>query len=193
VTGPRRFAEGVEEAAGADGRELCGVADEDRLPAGFLDEAQDGSEDARLRHARLVDDEHRAVGEASLVARVEVEPVQRSTADPGGTGELVGGTAARRRSEDGNAGILEDAGEELEGGCLAGAGDSDGAEDPVGAEAAFADERALLGGEAKGSLVCFLPWEGAGRAGVSAGERQLEGLALDVKELAGREPRRPAG
>ena len=93
------FAEGREEAAGSDRRQLLRVADQDRLPLRLVDELEQRRERARLGHAGLVDDEHAAARQAALIPGVEEEAVQSAAPDPGGGGELVGGAAARRGTE----------------------------------------------------------------------------------------------
>ena len=138
-------AEGGEEAAGADGRELAGVADQDRLPAGLLDQLEQRREDARLRHAGLVDDQHAAARQTALALGVEEEPVHGRAADAGRGCELVGGAAARRGAEDGDAGLAVGRAEHAKCGRLSGAGDADDADDSVAAHARLAHERPLLG------------------------------------------------
>jgi hypothetical protein len=68
--------DGGEEPARADGGELLRVADEDRLPLRLLDEGEDAGEDARLRHPRLVDDEHAPPRETVVPLGVEQEAVE---------------------------------------------------------------------------------------------------------------------
>ncbi len=85
------FAEGGEEPAGADRRQLLRVADQERLPLRPLDELEQRREHPRLGHAGLVDDEHAAARETALALGVEQQPVQGAAGDAGAGGELVGG------------------------------------------------------------------------------------------------------
>ena len=137
-----------EEPARADGGELVRVADQDRLPVRLLDEVEHGREDARLGHAGLVDDEHasRAAGRRrvrasssrrwSVVGGMPVSSWSFSAATPDGA-------APMHR----DARLREDLGDGVGGGRLAGAGESDDADDAARARRDLAHHRLLLGGE----------------------------------------------
>jgi hypothetical protein len=180
LEGAEPRAEGGEEAARADCGELSGIADEDRLTAGLVDQAQERGEHPRLRHPRFVDDRDGAPREAAVPASVEQEPMHGRAANAGGGGELVGRVAARCRPEHGDAPVGVHSGEDAESGRLAGAGDADDAHDPVGSEARRLDESQLLvrqgGGGVDGDLR---------RVSALAAERELERLPLDPGDVTG--------
>ena len=133
-----------EEAARADRGELVRVADQDRLAARLLDELEHGREDARLGHAGLVDDEHRAGRQAAAGARLVEQPVERRRGDAGLVLELLGGNAGRRRAEHRDAGLREHLRDGVGGGRLAGAGEPDDADDAARARRDLAHHRLLL-------------------------------------------------
>jgi hypothetical protein len=58
-----------EQPACPDGWKLVRIADEDRLSVRLFDQFENGGEDTRLRHARLVDDEDGAGRQAFAVTR----------------------------------------------------------------------------------------------------------------------------
>ena len=136
-----------EEAAGADGRELLRIADQDRLPLRLLDQLEHRREHARLRHRGLVDDEHGRVRQAALAAGVLEQPVERRGGDAGLVLELLGGDAGRCRAEDVDAHVGEDLRDGVRGGRLARAGQPDDAHDAVLARRDLADHPLLLRGE----------------------------------------------
>ena len=78
--------------------------------------------------------------------------MEGGASDAGDGGELVGGAAARRRPDHREPGRLVGLVEDAEGGGLAGAGDADDADDPVGSQGGLADERPLLAGERRPPL-----------------------------------------
>jgi hypothetical protein len=185
--------QGWVEAAGADGRELGGVADQDRLSLRALDELEDRCEHACFGHARLVDDEHAAVWQAFGSVGVEQEPVQGAARDPGRDLELVGGAAARRCADYRHVALGVDLVERVQGGGLAGAGDTGDADDAVTAERGPMHEPLLL---ARQLAVKERPQHsspvGGGRADITAVDPKLERVAFDLEQLARCEPRRPA-
>jgi hypothetical protein len=126
--------------------------------------------------------------------RVEQEPVQRRAGDASRPGELVGGTAARRCSEYRDAAFAVRVGERAQRGGLAGTGDADDADDPGAAARGVEDEVALLVGERllvdQSAEQHLSVW--ARRIRVASAERKVDCLALDLEQLAAREPRRPA-
>lgn len=132
--GAELLAEGRVEAAGADRRQLAGIADEDRLPAGCVDQLEQRREHARFCQARLVDDQDTAVGEPAVAVSLQEQPVQRAAWDAGGEHELVGGAAARRPTDDRNARLAVDVSERTQGRRLTRARDSDDAHDAVAAQ-----------------------------------------------------------
>lgn len=185
-------AEGGEEAAGTDGRKLAGVADQDRLRPGVVDQAEKRREDARLRHACFVDDQDAALRETALALGIEEEPVHCGAADARCGCELVGGAAAGRNAEDWDAcravGRVEDA----ECGCLSGARHANSADDAVAGHASHAHQSSLLVRESCTFFDESAPRSGVRRTDVASDQRDLECLALDLEQLAGREARRPS-
>ena len=136
-----------EEAAGADGRQLVRIADQDRLPLRLLDELEHGREHASLRHAGLVDDEHGPMRQSSLAAGMLEQSVQSRGGNAGLVLELLGGDAGRRRAENFDARVGEDLGDGMRGGRLARAGEPDDADDAAPARRDLAHHRLLLPGE----------------------------------------------
>ena len=186
------IAEPGVESARADGGELTGVTDEDRLPACLVDHAKQRREGARVTHAGLVDDQDAMTGEATVSGGVEKKAVEGGASDAGDTGELVGGAATRRRPDHRDPSRLVRLVEHAEGGGLSRTGDAGDADDPVGSQGGLADERALLAGQVgsrerltENRLVH------ARRIRAAAGESKLERRALELEQLARREPRRP--
>ena len=79
------FDDAGEEAAGADGGQLSGVADQDDLRLRLLDAFEQRGEDAGLGHSGLVDDDEAALGE-----RLLEEPVEGRRGNAGLVLQLLG-------------------------------------------------------------------------------------------------------
>src|SRR6266540_75136 len=133
--------------------------------------------------------------EAALAVRLEQQPVERAARDAGGLRELIGCATARSGTHDGQLALAMRVGEGPQRGRLAGAGGADDTDDPVRTGRGVEDEPALL--------VRELPrleertQEGLpvrlGSVAPAARDSELDGLALEREQLAGREPSRPAG
>ena len=102
---------GGRRAPGRDRRRRPPAAGPRRRPEaaspGPFDRTQERSEDARFGHPRLVDDQNAAVRESAVAVGVEEQPVQGAAGDARGVLKLVGGAAARRRSQHGGVDAAE--------------------------------------------------------------------------------------
>src|SRR5207237_218028 len=78
VAGELKWAEAVAErlveAAGANGRKLRRIADQEQFPLRAVDGVEERGEHARLRHPRLIHHQHAAMGEAAVTPGVEEKP-----------------------------------------------------------------------------------------------------------------------
>jgi hypothetical protein len=187
------LAERRVEAAGADRWQLERVTDKDRFPLGTLDLTEQGCEHARLGHPGLIDDQHTPGRQATVAGSVEQELVQGAARDPGRRLELVGGSAARRRTDHVHAACAVDLVERSQSGRLAGAGDADHTDDAVAAERRLANQPLLLTREVAAKEASEHGSAVRGRrADIAARTREGERLPFDLEQLPGREPCRSA-
>ena len=110
--------------------------------------------------------------------------------------ELVGGTAARRRPQNLDVDAAVGVDERAQRQRLPRAGDARDADDPVRAAGGLVDEHPLFPREVVPGQHQRLGQRSPLRRRdrhVAAGERELDRLPLHREQLAGREPRRPAG
>ena len=136
-----------EQAASTYRGELVGIADQDRLPFRLLDELEQRGERSRLGHRGLIDNQHTTEWEAALIAGQFEQSVQRGGRDAGLVLELLSGYPGRRRTQHRDSCSREGGPDGVGGGRLAGAGQSDDADDAAAAGRDFLDHPLLLRGE----------------------------------------------
>ena len=127
--------------------------------------------------------------EAALVAGLFEQSVQRGGRDAGLVLELLGGYPGRRRAEHRDSCLREGGGDGVGGGRLAGAGQSDDADDAAAAGRDFLDHPLLLGGE-DGTVAVLdlgeLLRADRGDVCVAAALDKRQRRALEADQLGGR-------